>query len=172
MFSVILDMRGFSSSPSPDAAVRSLSALVAGVVQGYVRDVVMIAQEAHPILSHIADDAGCEVMIGDSQLLTQAVGRVRQDYILLLRAGAVLDIHCFEDMGTEIDLKGRNCAFIIRARPHNFITRLFPQFCAAVGVLAHRGDLENATRSRDRIAQIARSLNQPISCIYHARMMR
>ena len=151
----------------PDAVARGLASLVDSCVRGLVADAVLVAAPERG-LGAIADEAGC-VLIETSQAeagLKEALKIARQDAILALRAGHVVE-RGFTDEVSDIFAYGdRKRPLILRAAPHNFLTRLAPRLAPAVGVIAPK---EIVTRhASPDIARIARRLGG-VDLATHAR---
>jgi hypothetical protein len=172
MLSIILDLRCSPHQPSPDMVVRTLAGLVAGVVQTLVRDVTMIACERHDFIDAIADEAGCDILIAEHNVLTAAIQKAREDHILILQAGALIDADVLDEAREEIESGLAHRSLIMRARPHNFITRLYPDWCRAVGILAHRRNLLACVGKDERLSALMRHVPHRATFASHLRIMR
>src|SRR5438477_3426472 len=91
MLSVIISTRN-----DERGTVATLAALVPGATAGLIADVVLLDIVGGEAIQHIADVAGCELLIasGDDgatgEGLRQAVQKTRSPWLLFLQAGAVL----------------------------------------------------------------------------------
>ncbi|BDA83052.1 glycosyl transferase family 2 [Aureimonas sp. SA4125] len=84
----------------PHALAASLSTLVAGAVEGMVREVVVIDRGLDAATREIADHAGCRIVPGSD--LAGTVSASRGDWVLLLEAGARLSLDWVEAVATHI----------------------------------------------------------------------
>jgi hypothetical protein len=80
------------SGADPEAAARTLSTLVEGVVENMVARVTVVSFEEGPDLAKLADAAGCRVLAGveRSKLREQLSAVLESTHLLALRAGALL----------------------------------------------------------------------------------
>ena len=85
----------------PHALAASLSTLVAGAVEGMVREVVVIDRGMDAVTRTVADHAGCRIVA--EQSLASIVSVSRGDWVLLLEAGARLSVDWIEAVATHID---------------------------------------------------------------------
>ncbi len=160
MFSVLIDSRRVSpQQPSSEAVVRTLSALVPGVVEGLIRDVTLVAHASEPVLEQIADDAGCAVFFTLQSPLQAALAQAREPLVLLLVAGAVPDHGLAEEIAElmEDGLEGR-AGVILRERAKGFVTRLFPTMSAPVGLMARRDVLVDLAANDASLNRIVKGL--------------
>lgn len=74
--------------------VATLAALVPGAAAGLVRDVLLLDRERDDAIARVADVAGCHLLIRqgtDGILLGEGAKAARSNWLLFLRAGAVLE---------------------------------------------------------------------------------
>jgi hypothetical protein len=169
MFSVLLQLG--PDVPAPEAIVRSLTALVPGVVQGHVRDVTIIADRPDQRVLSIADEAGCDVISDDHSALHHGIARAREQAILLLRAGALVDAACLDEMAQEVEAGLAHTAFILRARPQHFLERLFPQLALPVGILAQRAIWHSALSTDAGLRQCVKRMKRKHSLVSSVRLI-
>jgi len=89
MLSVII-----ATDNSERVLVRTLSALVAGAVDGLISEVVVVDGGSSDDTAAVADVAGCDFLLHQGSLaerLSSAVARARAPWLLFLRPGTVLD---------------------------------------------------------------------------------
>jgi hypothetical protein len=104
MLSVIVSTRD-----DERGTLATLAALVPGATAGLVADVLMIDASDNPAMRHIADAAGCELLVctpdeseaGNGLLL--AAQRTRSPWLLFLQAGAVLQQGWIEETTAFIE---------------------------------------------------------------------
>ncbi len=61
---------------------------------GLIRDVCLVARPPADMIARVADVAGCNVLVAEGPngaLLTQAAKAARTDWLMFLRAGAILE---------------------------------------------------------------------------------
>ena len=145
-------------SPSPEALVRTLAALVPAAIEGLVRDVVLAAPSGNPDLARIADHAGCEIAEADTPTAVIAAGlkAARGDALLVLRAGHAPERGFFEEMADLSDRLGLMGAVRVRATPESFLTRLLPGLTASVGLVALRRSLPSQAPHLEGLISAAR----------------
>ena len=74
--------------------VATLASLVPASAAGLVRDVCLVARPPADTIARVADVAGCNVLVADGPngaLLAQAATAARSNWLLFLRAGAILE---------------------------------------------------------------------------------
>src|SRR3712207_5497926 len=74
--------------------VATLAALVPGAAAGLVRDVLLVDRERADSMARVADVAGCNLLIrqgSDGALLSEGAKAARSNWLLFLRAGAILE---------------------------------------------------------------------------------
>jgi hypothetical protein len=74
--------------------VATLAALVPGAAAGLVRDVLLVDRNGGDAMERVADVAGCHLRVSagnDGALLSEAAKTVRSNWLLFLRAGAILE---------------------------------------------------------------------------------
>ena len=126
---VLAQINPAAAQPAPAAlVVRTLAALVPLVVQGLVRDVVLVGPSM-PALSDIADQGGCAL----SPTLIGAMAAARAPWLLVLAAGFAPEAG-FADEAGDFIAAGRGAA-ALRAQPDGFFTRLFPDSAALAGLI-------------------------------------
>lgn len=137
----------------------TLSALVTGVAQGVVADAVVIAPEASPDVTRIADAAGAAFVTAASEPWRAGAGAARREWLLLLDAGDVpiddwpraLDRFCARaGNGAAIGRLSR-----VPERARDWLALPFARLAAGprAGDLAHLRHLEKGARPRvERVA--------------------
>ena len=83
MLTVLID-----AAEDPNGLALTLSTLVAGAVEGLVREVVVIDRGLDDATRKVADHAGCRIVSGET--LPAIVGAAKGDWLLLLEPGARL----------------------------------------------------------------------------------
>ena len=142
---IVLAPSDLTAANMPAAlVVRTLAALVPLVVQGLVRDVVLVGP-AIPALSDIADQGGCAL----SPTLAGAMAAARVPWLLVITAGFAPEAG-FADEAGDFIAAGRGAALML-ARPDGLFTRLFPDSAALAGVI-----LPRSTPSASDLAGLAR----------------
>jgi hypothetical protein len=134
-------------------------------------NVCIIAREADDMLTHIADDAGCALIIAAEDALHQALFAARQDLVLLICAGAIIDAQGLEELSEDMETGLHDQSVVIRARPHNFITRLFPQLCRPVGIVALRQHIMPHCAGHRSIAALAGLIGKTTATL-HVRVVK
>ena len=89
MLSVVVLSRG-----DERGVVATLAALVPGAAAGLVRDVQLVDRSGGETMERVADIAGCHLLIcpgSDGALLAAGAKAARSNWLLFLRAGAVLE---------------------------------------------------------------------------------
>ncbi len=134
--------------PTSGEAVRTLSALVPGVVEGVLRDVQLIATASEPDLASVADHAGCAYVAADlSQALPRAAAAARSPYLFVVLAGVSFDRALTDEMG---GLGGRHESWLadgigLKAMETGALGRLLPRLAPTVGILTTRDQLLSKT---------------------------
>ena len=108
--------------------VRSLAALVPLVVQGLVRDVILVGP-ATAAWQGIADHGGC----GLAETMANAMVMARQPWVFVIQAGFAPEAG-FADEAEDFIASGAGAA-LLRAKPTGFFTRLFPDSAALAGII-------------------------------------
>lgn len=89
MLSVIVLARG-----DERGVVATLSSLVPGAAAGLVRDVQLVDRQGGATMERVADVAGCHLLVRDATdgaLLSEGARAARSNWLLFLRAGAILE---------------------------------------------------------------------------------
>jgi hypothetical protein len=89
MLSVIVLAKG-----DERGVVATLASLVPGAAAGLVRDVLLVDRERDDTMARVADVAGCHFLVRqgpDGALLTEGAKAARSNWLLFLRAGAILE---------------------------------------------------------------------------------
>jgi hypothetical protein len=122
---------------SPEAVVRTLSALVTASVQGLVRDVVLAGPERKD-LALIADHAGCISVAASSETecLRQAFECARAETLLILLPGYVPEQGFIEEVEKILLEAEPPVGRFIRAAPMTYFQRLAPMLTPIAGLLA------------------------------------
>lgn len=74
--------------------VATLAALVPGAAAGLVRDVLLVDRDRTETMARVADVSGCNFLVGqgsDGALLSEGAKAARSNWLLFLRAGAILE---------------------------------------------------------------------------------
>ena len=74
--------------------VATLAALVPGAAAGLIRDVLLVDRHGDDTMARVADVAGCQLLVregSDGALLSEAAKAARSNWLLFLRAGAILE---------------------------------------------------------------------------------
>lgn len=117
------------SPPNATAqVVRSLAALVPLVVEGLVRDVILMGPAA-AVWHGIADHGGCRL----AGSMPQALVLARGPWVFVLQAGFAPDAG-FAEEAADFMASGTGAA-LLRAQPTGFFTRLFPDSAALAGII-------------------------------------
>lgn len=116
---------------------RSLASLVDGCVQGLIADAI-VAGPPRQGLEKIADEAGCALVETEDARagLAEALHAARHAHVFVLAAGHAVERGFVEEVGDLLAYGESVRAFLLRAGPDSFLTRLAPQFAAPVGIVA------------------------------------
>ena len=104
MLTVLIDV-----SEDPNGLALTLSTLVAGAVDGLVREVVVIDRGLDAATRKVADHAGCRIAGGEK--LPQIVGGAKGDWLLLLEPGARLSLDWIDSVTAhigEVEMRARS----------------------------------------------------------------
>lgn len=74
--------------------VATLASLVPASAAGLIRDVCLVARPPGDVIARVAEVTGCNVLVAEGPngaLLTQAAKAARTDWLMFLRAGAILE---------------------------------------------------------------------------------
>jgi len=74
--------------------VATLAALVPGAAAGLIRDVLLVDRDGGETMARVADVAGCHFLVrqgSDGTLLREGAKAARSNWLLFLRAGAILE---------------------------------------------------------------------------------
>jgi hypothetical protein len=155
---VIASDAGVRVSPSPEAVVRTLSALVPAAIEGLIRDVVLAGPSGHAELRSIADHAGCELAEAPQlgAVIAEGMRRTRGDALLILRAGRAPERALFEELTDLADELHRLRVLRIRAMPESFAARLLPGLAPAVGLVALKSALPGQSPHLEALIRAAR----------------
>ena len=125
MLTIILECRDNEAE-----LAQTLSALVAGAVEGVVRDVIVLDHGSRDGSSKVADAAGCRFL--ERWSLDEALGTARGDWILMLEAGARPQNGWIEDVLEHASLSRLPARFSPARRFHR---PLFRRLTGRAGVL-------------------------------------
>ena len=123
MLSVVI-----ATQDSERALLPTLSALVAGAVNGVVREVIVADGDSHDASATIAEGAGCRVVISGGTRgarLKAAADVARAPWLMFLQPGTVPDATWIDEVRRFVDeaeLRGRagSCAAVFRAGSATF----------------------------------------------------
>lgn len=145
-------------APSPEAIVRTLSALVPAVVEGVVADLVLAGPPGDGDLQRIADHAGCALMEAPGvDLLARALAAVRGPQVLVLIGGDVPGEGFVEELG-EMVADGIGAARL-RRRPSGLLERIMPRLAPVTGVYLEKARL-TGRRAPETLADLSRALGR------------
>ncbi|MDQ8730770.1 glycosyl transferase [Bradyrhizobium sp. LHD-71] len=121
MLSVIILTKG-----DERGVVMTLAALVPGAAAGLVRDVLLIDREGGGAIERVADVAGCQLLVHqgtDGALLREGARAARSNWLLFLRAGAVLEGSWIDEIAQFMESaalapKARAAVFRYARSPH------------------------------------------------------
>jgi hypothetical protein len=143
-------------SPSPEAVVRTLAALVPAVVAGVARDFTLAGLSGAPGLAEIADHAGCALALAERPegVLAAGLAAARGEWLLALRAGFAPGPGFVDEAG---DLLGGAFSGVglLRAEAETLVTRLAPDLATVHGVIVARSRMASGARD---IAGLARGV--------------
>lgn len=118
MLSVIIQTKN-----SEEALARTLGPLVAGAVDGILRDVIVHDQGSHDHTGKIADNAGCLLVSNCS--LSECIHRARGDWLLFLEPGARLSNSWIESVERHMSMVQSPAKFTrARSGRPGFLSRL------------------------------------------------
>jgi glycosyltransferase involved in cell wall biosynthesis len=95
--------------PTSNAAAllpRSFDGLIAGVIRGIVREVIVADGGSTDATSQVADVAGCDIVVSTAPLaarLKSAAAAARGTWLLFLRPGVVLDAAWLEEVTRVVE---------------------------------------------------------------------
>jgi hypothetical protein len=97
------------SSANPEAAARTLSSLVEGVVDGMVGRVTVMSAETSPELLALGDASGCRVEAGvpADKLHARISASVGTEHVLSFKAGALMPAGWPQLMKNEMMVRGK-----------------------------------------------------------------
>ena len=121
MLSVIVLARG-----DERGVVATLAALVPGAAAGLVRDVVLVDRDHSDTMERVADVSGCHLLVregADGELLSEGAKAARSNWLLFLRAGAVLEGSWIDEIAqfmasAALAPKARAAVFRYARSPH------------------------------------------------------
>jgi hypothetical protein len=145
-------------SPSPEALVRTLSALVPAAIEGLVRSVVIAGLSGNNDMHSVAEHAGCDIAESDtaSGIIGAGLSQARGDHLLILKVGYAPDRAALEDLSDIAGDLGRLRAMRLRAAPETFLTRLLPFMSPTVGLVAVRSALPKGAPDLQALVRAAR----------------
>ena len=151
------DLRpGEDTGRARELIVRSLVWLVAAVVSGVVRQVVLASPDRLD-LDDIVDQAGCELVQArrESERLDAAAGLSRSERLLVLKGAVEPEPGFVDELAAFLARTNAGESALVLAAPQTLWQRLFPDRAPVVGVLANR-DLAAAAGDFSRLARSAR----------------
>ena len=106
--------------------VATLAALVPGAAAGLIRDVLLVDREHTDTMARVADVAGCHFLVrpgSDGALLSEAAQEARSNWLLFMRAGAVLEGNWIDEIAqfmenAQLAPKARAAVFRYARSPH------------------------------------------------------
>jgi hypothetical protein len=106
--------------------VATLAALVPGAAAGLIRDVLLVDRAADDTMARVADVAGCHFLVSqgsDGALLSEAAKAARSNWLLFLRAGAILEGGWIDEIAQFMESaslapKARAAVFRYTRSPH------------------------------------------------------
>src|SRR5690349_10929075 len=121
MLSAIVQARG-----DERGVVATLAALVPGAAAGLIRDVLLVDREHGEAMARVADVAGCHFLVhegSDGALLSEAAKQARSNWLLFLRAGAILEGAWIDELAQFMESaalapKARAAVFRYARSPH------------------------------------------------------
>ena len=150
---------------TPEAVVRTLSALVGAAIEGLVRDVTLAAPGVDADLRKIADHAGCELAEAATPAgaIAAGIAAARGDLLLVLRAGHAPEAGFAEEIVDVFQRSSRPRTLRFREEPQSFLTRLFPALSPVRGLVAARSALDAG--SPDFVTLVRRAASGPTAKI-------
>lgn len=121
MISVIIKTDG-----DEGPVVATLAPLVRGAAAGLVRDVILIERNGSASMERVADASGCHRLVHDGSngaLLSYAAQSARGEWILFLRAGAILEGSWIDEIAQFLESaalapRARAAIFRLTRSPH------------------------------------------------------
>lgn len=121
MLSVVVLARG-----DERGVVATLAALVPGAAAGLVRDVLLVDRDGGDKLERVADVSGCHLLVQqgtDGALLSAGAKAARSNWLLFLRAGAILEAGWIDETAQFMESatlapKARAAVFRYARSPH------------------------------------------------------
>lgn len=111
--------------------VATLAPLVRGAAAGLVRDVILVERHGSASMERVADASGCHLLVhrgSNGALLSHAAQAARSDWMLFLRAGAILEGSWIDEIGQFLE----SASLAPRARAAIFRQTRSPHADAAV----------------------------------------
>ena len=115
------------SSANPEAAARTLSSLVEGVVDGMVGRVTVMSAETSPELLMLGDASGCRVEAGvpADKLHACVSASVGTEHVLAFKAGALMPSGWPQLMKNEMIIRGKpGTAVALLFEPPTLVERI------------------------------------------------
>ncbi len=147
MLSALVFVCGASvpETPSPESVVRTLAALVPGVVEGLIRDLTLAVWPDGESMRAIADHAGCALAVAQrpEALVSAGLAAARGADLLVLRAGYAPQAGFVEEISDLLRKRvaGESLAALWRAEPEGVAARLVPSLAPVCGLIAARDGL-------------------------------
>lgn len=132
--------------PRSEDVVRGLASLVPAAVEGVVREVQLLAEQAAQdtedrTLAGVAEHAGCAYVAGVfPEILPRAAAAARSPFVLLLLAGASFDRALIDEMAAVATHGSDRIAsgVALKALDGGLLGRLAPRLSPTVGLLTGR----------------------------------
>ena len=107
--------------------VATLAALVPGAAAGLIRDVLLVDRDGGESMARVADVSGCQLFVrqgSDGMLLREAAKEARSNWLLFLRAGAILEGSWIDEIAQFMESaavapKARAAVFRYARSPHS-----------------------------------------------------
>ncbi|NDA45968.1 MAG: hypothetical protein EBY21_01560 [Alphaproteobacteria bacterium] len=126
---------------SSEAIVRTLGALVPAIIEGILRDVILVAAAADQDLQHIADHAGCALLEANAPapIFQQGLKAMRGQNVFILRAGLIPDSGFADELADCLAERVTSC--VLREHPQTMLQRLLPNLAPIGGLLVSKDTL-------------------------------
>lgn len=162
MLSVVIGVEG----EDDEGLARTLASLVPAVVEGVLRDCVVIDSAGSPAIGSVADAAGCRHLTGTpAGTFSEALGGMSGQWIMMIEPGVVLENGWFREVAEFVERAeaagraSRLCAaFTFASQAYGpaarlreawrFIAGMFGRVVSGQGLIASRQALRGASVTR------------------------